>query len=1256
MLPDGRILVVASQQFALGDGVRWETFRQSPTDVTAAGGNVGVDHAGNIYVGTPTGFSRVEFIENNIWRPIPIASWPPGEQVDRSVPRTEIEVGGEWFWHSGSGSLISWKPGQTVQLVAHANDLQNVFSLNGSFYFSDRNDGGLYRINAGRTEPVFAPDQISPNTAITCALSFDEQIMLLGTLARGLQLFDGTSLHAFSAGTTLSGVGRINDLCKTEGGMFAAAVENYGIVFFNREGRLVHSLTRLLDHRLSGVKRLLPAAGGVIWGLLDHGILRVEFPSSISYFEPLVGTGVNTAHPNRVDGRLWFLADGKIQRGVYDVDGRLAQLETDMPSGLYAVTLSSAMGVPVAGTEHGAYYRTNDGWIPFAPHTDYLRILEGTSRNGRWFYGAHGEMGWLRRTDKGIEIERIPAPGLDAYNAATDRNGQIWVERGSGRLARITFDRDQPKLETFDGRDGIPESWAQIFELNGEVRFNVAEQILRFDETTHHFVPDPELSQLTSLHEIYGRPGIDSDGQLWISSRDGVQVFKNENGHWQNLHKKLSARFRPYYFTFESNGVVWLHSAGRLERYDPAMPVVPRAPGGALITQVNVAGANRSFFPANGKIPSLDFSENSLIVHFAAPGIPFNDAVTFDVKLEGAESDWTSAGSAGSAAFNRLKEGNYILHVRPRSHLGSGNEAALAFSIRPPWYRTTFAYFAYALSGVVLLFSLAWVSSFLERRETTRLEQLVSQRTRELNASNDRLAHQVEEIRMLSQAIDQSPVSVFITRPDGTIVFANPRAGESNGYFLNELISKNLRMLRSGLDETEETADNIAAALQAGNLWRGQLINRHKDGSIVHVRTMIAPIRSPDGSVRHHLVLEEDITEWLSDQDRRRRLEAQLFQAQKSESIGTLAGGIAHDFNNILTGILGYCELARLAAEGNPEVQSELKEVFSAGMRAKDLIAQILTFSRQSNPRLIPLELAEPVAEALKLIRATTPSTIQISGHSESGRVRADATQIQQVVLNLCTNAIHAMRDQAGLLTVNVQRIIVDSTLASEVPNLAPGASMRLTVADNGQGMDAATVDRIFDPFFTTKRQGEGTGLGLAIVQGIVAAHRGALRVRSTPKTGTIFEIYLAVTEEARPTAPDITPVPRGANEEVIVVDDERAVATFAATRLQQFGYSTTMFCEPRAALGAFTESPQRYVAIVTDLTMPHLTGLELIKQIRALGRMIPAVIVTGYGSDSIRANLDAIPRCIVLQKPFSGEDLARALHRVLNSSNDSKQ
>jgi two-component system cell cycle sensor histidine kinase/response regulator CckA len=643
----------------------------------------------------------------------------------------------------------------------------------------------------------------------------------------------------------------------------------------------------------------------------------------------------------------------------------------------------------------------------------------------------------------------------------------------------------------------------------------------------------------------------------------------------------------------------------------------------------------------------LPYADNTLILHFVATGAPLLDPVMFEVQLDGADDNWLAAGSAGSAVFNRLGEGEHTLLVRPTSLGLQGEVTALRFKITAPWYRTFWAYFGAAALLVVTVMIIGRFFTYLERREKHRLEKLVTLRTRELHESNVRLATQVEENRTLSQAIQQSPVGVLLVKPDGTIVFANSRVCELSGYALAELAGRPIDLLREPGPREQEQAVEFARARQAGDSWQAHLVNRTKGGRPLHVRITASPLKSQQGDIALYLVLEEDITESLAEQERRRRLEAQLFQAQKRESLGTLAGGIAHDFNNILTGILGYCELARLTLGPDSAVEQELVSITSAGRRARDLVSQILSFTRPGNPQLAPLDLAQPVAEALRLFRASTPANVELVQTLESGGVRADASQIHQVVLNLCTNAAHALRRNSGRIDVGLEPVRLDAAQAAEF-GVEPGDYMRLRVADNGCGMAPAVLDRIFDPFFTTKDPGEGTGLGLPIVQGIVTTHRGGLRVKSEPGAGTTFDAVFPVTHEARPAARPPAPVPGGGNEEILVVDDEAMVTDFVAARLRQLGYRPTVLNDPRAALEALATEPSRFGALITDLTMPHLSGVELIGRLRQQGVRVPTLIITGYNRNSARADLASVPDVPVLQKPFTGDELAQAVHRVL--------
>ena len=438
-----------------------------------------------------------------------------------------------------------------------------------------------------------------------------------------------------------------------------------------------------------------------------------------------------------------------------------------------------------------------------------------------------------------------------------------------------------------------------------------------------------------------------------------------------------------------------------------------------------------------------------------------------------------------------------------------------------------------------------------------------------------------------------------------------------------------------------------------GESWSGELALEHSSGRIIPVRSTLSPITGQDDRI-HHLVIEDDITEWVEAQERRRRLESELAHAQKMESIGTLAGGIAHDFNNLLTGILGYGELAWMNADEKKDNTAEIDQIRKAALRAKDLVNQILTFSRKNEGTRIPLDLRRPVEEALKLLHSSVPPSIELVRELQSGTVQADASQIHQIVINLCTNALHAMGERRGTLTVSLKPVRVDEKLADEIPHLHPGMWMCLSVADTGHGIDAAILQRIFDPFFTTKSQGKGTGLGLAIVQGAVMNHGGATRVRSQPDDGTTFEVYFPLIDQpVEEPAPVVSAhaLVKGNGEEVLIVDDEPVVAEYVHTLLDRNGYRCTYCTDPREALAAFKAAPSRFSILITDLTMPHLTGVDLIEKIRAINERLPVIILTGYGDKERREQIAEYSRCELLQKPVSGEVLMRWMAELIRKS-----
>jgi signal transduction histidine kinase/CheY-like chemotaxis protein len=421
-----------------------------------------------------------------------------------------------------------------------------------------------------------------------------------------------------------------------------------------------------------------------------------------------------------------------------------------------------------------------------------------------------------------------------------------------------------------------------------------------------------------------------------------------------------------------------------------------------------------------------------------------------------------------------------------------------------------------------------------------------------------------------------------------------------------------------------------------------------KDNSIIKALMFARPVNITGKSCIINVF--HDLTE-------QKRLESQLRQAHRMEAIGTLAGGIAHDFNNILFPIVGFTEIAMDDLSEDSTARKSLNQVIKSAMRAKDLVLQILTFSRQHDHELKPLKVQLIVKEALNLIRSSLPTTIEIRQNidKDCGAVMADPTQIHQIIMNLCTNAYHAMAETGGTLEVFLGEVeLTAEDLAGS--DMEPGAYLCLKMGDTGHGMDQAVLERLFEPYFTTKEKGKGTGLGLAVVHGIVRSYGGDIQVSSEPDKGAVFNIYLPLIKEVFATSETVSGdgLPTG-HEQILLVDDEKQIAFMEKQILEYLGYQVTARTSSLEALTTFKEQPLKYDLVITDMTMPNMTGDRLSMELMNVRPDIPVILCTGFSENMPKERASAIGIQGFLMKPMAMYDLAKTVREVLDNSHKNK-
>jgi PAS domain S-box-containing protein len=532
------------------------------------------------------------------------------------------------------------------------------------------------------------------------------------------------------------------------------------------------------------------------------------------------------------------------------------------------------------------------------------------------------------------------------------------------------------------------------------------------------------------------------------------------------------------------------------------------------------------------------------------------------------------------------------------------------------------------------------------------LEEMVRLRTAELVTANESLRASEALFRT---SFENATVGVCLIAADGKFVSVNHTLCTMLGYTQDELIKKTFNDVTH--DDDRELGDSFVRNALRGETKSASYEKRYisKNGDIVWVQVSSAFVNKPAGDFQYFITHAQDITERKKAEEEKRRLESQLLQSQKMEAIGTLAGGIAHDFNNILGGILGYMELAqrRHIAADHPAIRY-IEGAIQGIHRASDLISQIMTFSRPEEQKRKPLEMNPLIKEALKLLRAILPSTIEIRQNIASLQraILADPTQIHQIIMNLCTNAAHAMKEKGGILEVSLHPIAFEADKLLPHHDLTAGVEYEmLIVRDTGYGIDKEIINRIFDPFFTTKKPGEGTGLGLAVVYGIIRNHGGAITVESTSGQGTVFCVYIPTIPLMKEEIDESSRAICGGNERILFVDDETALTAIFKIQLEDLGYSVDVHNDPLAALDAFKRSSAYYDLVITDMTMPHMMGTILAAKLSRLRANIPIVLCTGVIDRIDQDYLSRCGICKMILKPIPIKKLAQEIRQVLDDN-----
>ncbi len=535
-----------------------------------------------------------------------------------------------------------------------------------------------------------------------------------------------------------------------------------------------------------------------------------------------------------------------------------------------------------------------------------------------------------------------------------------------------------------------------------------------------------------------------------------------------------------------------------------------------------------------------------------------------------------------------------------------------------------------------------------------RLDE-ADKREKEIAQQNIDLETQIEKRREIETRLRESELKFrslvesindwfWEVDTNGEYTYVGPQIKTLLGYDPEEVVGKTAFdfMSPEESDRIRTIFQNLAADRSPIELLENKLI--HKQGHRVVVQTSGLPVYNTHGEFMGYRGTDRDITEKL-------KLEEQLLQTQKMESIGTLAGGIAHDFNNILSIMIGNAELALDVVPAWSPAHDSIKEIMKAGFRAAGIVKQLLSFSRKSDHKLRPIDMVAVIREALDLLRATIPATIEMRRNlpASEATVIADPNQINQVIINLCINASHAMENLGGIIEVSVEKAILDDCLDNGIPEMPKGRYVKVTVSDTGLGIDPDIIDRIFDPYFTTRKFGQGSGMGLAVVHGVVKSHGGTVTVTSKVGKGSIFQLYFPLARAKAATETNKAARIQTGNETILFVDDEKSIVNMMAKHLNRLGYQVETKCNPLEAAELFQTRSDQIDLVITDMTMPQMSGVQLSEALRQIRPDLPIILCTGHSDLIDKEKAQRLRFAAYVMKPVAKHEISSIIRDVLD-------